>query len=106
MMLISILYLAGSCSHGPILWELSAGLNKAVDHLMSMSEYEFFRGPFADRRNPRAKVLYCVLSTVEDFNLTCVEAVMATRPSHVNASGRQARQSVGVGLGTERTLGF
>ena len=56
---------------------------KAVEHLMSMPGCEVLHGLLAHRRNPRAKRLHCALSTGEDFTLTRVEEVMATRPSHV-----------------------
>ena len=63
----------------PLLWELSADIKRAVEHLLSMTEYEYLKGLFEDRRNPFATRLHYALSSIEDSIITRIEEAMATR---------------------------
>ena len=78
-MLIRFLHLAEPSSEMPLLWELSADIKRAVEHLLSMTEYEYLKGLFEDRRIPFATRLHYALSSIEDSIITRIEEAMATR---------------------------
>ena len=54
----------------PMLWNLATDVQKAIDMILLLPDFEYLQGRFGDRRNPQATRFHYAMASIEDQILT------------------------------------